>query len=243
MKNVSSNYRKFLSKEKKFAPLIDPDKYTAATIKKVAILSEKARVDFLFYGGSLVTKNQDHLFIRILKDHCSAPVILFPGSNYQILEEADGILLLSLISGRNPEMLIGNHVIAAPFLKASGLDVLPTGYILVDGGKPSAVSYMSNTSPVPAGKDDIASCTALAGEMLGMKLIYLDSGSGALIPVSASMIQKVRETVTLPLIVGGGIKTCSHAKSAWLAGANVIVVGNAIEETPALILSLAGCRS
>jgi phosphoglycerol geranylgeranyltransferase len=242
MKTISSNYRKFVDQKKKFVPLIDPEKYSTAGIKKVALLSEKAGVDFIFYGGSLVTKKQNHEFIKILKENCPSPVILFPGSRYQILEEADGILLLSLISGRNPEMLIGNHVIAAPVLKASRLDVLPTGYILIDGGKPTAVSYMSNTTPIPSDKDDIASCTALAGEMLGMQLIYLDSGSGALNPVSATMIQKIRKTISIPLIVGGGIKTCRQAQAAWDAGADVVVVGNAIEENPGLILKIAESR-
>lgn len=241
MKLQSSVYTRFGNRKKKFVPLIDPDKFSASEIKKVAILSKKADVDFIFFGGSLVMKEQNSEYIRILKENCPAPVILFPGSQYQILEEADGILLLSLISGRNPEMLIGNHVIAAPFLKVSGLEVLPTGYILIDGGKPSAVSYMSNTSPVPGDKDEIAACTALAGELLGMKLIYLDSGSGALNPVSASMLKKVRETVTLPLIVGGGIKTSKQAKTAWKSGADVVVVGNAIEEDPSLIVTLAEC--
>lgn len=239
MKENSSIYRKFKDGKKKFVPLVDPDKFTSAGIRKVATFSEKAGVAFIFFGGSLVTKNKNDEFIRILKENCSVPVILFPGNQYQILEGADGILLLSLISGRNPEMLIGNHVIAAPVLKSSGLDIFATGYILVDGGKPTAVSYMSNTTPIPYDKDEIACSTALAGEMLGMHLIYLDSGSGAVHPVSASMIKKIRKTTTLPLIIGGGIRTARQAEEIWKAGADVVVVGNAIEENPALILEIA----
>ncbi len=242
MKENSTVYKKFQDGEKKFVPLVDPDKFTSAGIKKVANFSEKAGVAFIFFGGSLVTKNKNLEFLKILKENCSVPIILFPGNQYQILEEADGILLLSLISGRNAEMLIGNHVIAAPVLKASGLDIIPTGYILIDGGKPTAVSYMSNSTPIPYDKDDIACCTALAGEMLGMRLIYLDCGSGAINPASTSMIQKIKKTIALPLIIGGGIRTVRQAEIIWNAGADVVVVGNAIEENPDLILKIAESR-
>jgi phosphoglycerol geranylgeranyltransferase len=238
MKQPITFYSRFSDGKKKFAPLIDPDKFTVAGIKKVAMLAEKAGAAFIFYGGSLVTKNRNAEFIRILKESCSVPVILFPGNQYQVMERADGILLLSLISGRNPDLLIGNHVIAAPFLKESGLEILPTGYILVDGGRPTAVSYISNTTPIPHDKDEIAGCTALAGEMLGMKLIYVDCGSGAQKPVSSSMIKLIRKTVSVPLIIGGGIKTVNQVKEAWKAGADVVVVGNAIEKNPELILQM-----
>jgi phosphoglycerol geranylgeranyltransferase len=238
MKQNSLLYKKFTDGTKKFVPLVDPDKFTAAGIRKVATYSEKAGAAFIFFGGSLITSNKNGTFVRILKENCSIPVILFPGNQYQVLKAADGILLLSLISGRNPDLLIGNHVIAAPMLKASGLDILPTGYILIDGGKPTAVSYMSNSSPIPHDKDDIATCTALAGEMLGMKLLYLDCGSGALFHASASMIRKVRKTISIPLIVGGGIRTDKQVQDVWKAGADVVVVGNAIEEDPSLILKI-----
>jgi len=153
----------------------------------------------------------------------------------QISKNADGILLLSLISGRNPELLIGKQVIAAPILKASNLDILPTGYILIDGGKPTAVSYMSNTNPIPFDKDDIAMCTAMAGEMLGLKLIYMDAGSGALNAISEKMIKKVSSNISIPLIIGGGINTPQKAILACKAGADIIVVGNAIEKDSSLI--------
>jgi phosphoglycerol geranylgeranyltransferase len=238
MKQRPFLYRIFTDGKKKFAPLIDPDKFTAAGIKKVASFAEKAGAAFIFYGGSLVTKNRSAEFIRILKENCSVPVILFPGNQYQVMEGADGILLLSLISGRNPDLLIGNHVIAAPVLKESGLEILPTGYMLVDGGRPTAVSYISNTTPIPHDKDEIAGCTALAGEMLGMKLVYLDCGSGAQKPVSSSMIRLLRKTISVPLIVGGGIKTVNQVKEAWKAGADIVVVGNAVEKDPGLILQI-----
>jgi putative glycerol-1-phosphate prenyltransferase len=145
-----------------------------------------------------------------------------------IPEDADGLLLLSLISGRNAEMLIGSHVVAAPFLKTCRFEILPTGYMLIENGHPTAVSYMSNTTPIPAGQDDIAMCTAVAGELLGLQLIYMDAGSGAENPVRLPMIKKVRQNITIPLIIGGGIRTAKQAKEAAGAGADVIVVGNAI---------------
>lgn len=226
---------KFCDGNKKFAPLIDPDKFTMGEIKKVAKLAESAGVDFLFYGGSLVMENDHRKYISALKDNCSAPVILFPGNQLMINADADGLLLLSLISGRNAEMLIGRHVVAAPFLKTCRFEILPTGYMLIENGSPTAVSYMSNSTPIPSGQDDIAMCTAMAGELLGLQLIYMDAGSGAKKPVRPSMIRKVSQNISLPLIIGGGIRTVKQAKEASEAGADVIVVGNAIEKNPSLI--------
>lgn len=162
-------------------------------------------------------------------------MILFPGNSFQLSYKADGILFLSLISGRNAELLIGNHVIAAPFLKMSPLEIIPTGYMLVEGGTMTSVQYMSNTYPIPANKDDIALCTAVAGEMLGLKQIYMDAGSGAKYPISASMINTVSGGINIPLIIGGGISTPEKAAANAKAGADVIVVGNAIEKDPMLI--------
>jgi len=180
-------------------------------------------VDFIFYGGSLLTEGNHEKFISVLKDHCSIPVILFPGNYLQINKKADGILLLSLISGRNPEMLIGKHVIAAPYLKASNLEIIPTGYMLIESGRSTTVSYISNTTPIPRIRKDIAVCTAMAGEMLGLKVIYMDAGSGALNPVSLSMIRQVRKNINLPLIIGGGIKTSGQAAAISAAGADLVV--------------------
>jgi len=151
------------------------------------------------------------------------------------------LLLLSLISGRNPEMLIGRHVVAAPLLKASGLEILPTGYLLIDSRKPTAVSYMSHSIPIPSDQADIAACTALAGEMLGLKLIYLDAGSGASAPVPARVIGKVKEFIHTPLIVGGGLRSVQQVRKAFKDGADVVVVGNALEKDPGLLLQLAAC--
>src|SRR5690606_37228031 len=141
------------------------------------------------------------------KSATSIPVIIFPGSANQICDSADGILLLSLISGRNPEFLIGAHVTAAARLRVSGIEILPTAYMLIDGGAATTVSYISNTLPLPADKPDIAACTAMAGEMLGLRLIHMDAGSGAKNPVPNAIIRAVREAVDLPIIVGGGIRT------------------------------------
>src|SRR5690606_2327210 len=165
--------------KKSFALLIDPDKVDEPALDKLIECSEDAGVDFFFAGGSLVVSGFMEDCIRRLKNKSKIPVILFPGSPSQICPYADALLYLSLISGRNPDLLIGQHVISAPVVKASGLEVLSTGYMVVDGGAPTTVSYISNATPLPADKPDIAVCTALAGEMLGMKLIYLDAGSGA----------------------------------------------------------------
>ena len=226
-------------RQRMFAVLIDPDKHTPASLKKIKSLSVKAGADFFFFGGSLLTRDRTDEYIGILKSACSIPVVLFPGNNFQIHPGADGILLLSLISGRNPELLIGRHVVAAPYLKASRLEILPTGYILVDGGLTTTVSYMSNTIPVPAGKPAIAACTALAGEMLGLRVIYMDAGSGARNPVPAAMITRVKQTVSVPLVVGGGITTPEKARKAALAGADIVVVGNVLEENPELVIPIA----
>jgi putative glycerol-1-phosphate prenyltransferase len=237
-----SVYNKFLQRKNKnnksFALLVDPDKVDSRGTAELARLAEKAGVDFFFVGGSLLTRDCLDECIKALKKNSSIPVILFPGNTMQISNEADAILFLSLISGRNPEMLIGKHVIAAPYLKASGLEVIPTGYMLIESGTPTAVSYMSYTTPIPADKNDIALCTALAGEYLGLKCIFMDAGSGALSPIRKEMISKVRASISAPLIIGGGIKTPEKAAENCKAGADIIVVGNSIEKDPGLISEL-----
>ena len=217
--------------KKKFVVLIDPDKPTDKEIIDIVEKSKKVGVDFFFVGGSLLTTDSLDNCIKLIKSHCDIPVLIFPGNSLQISKWCDGFLLLSLISGRNSEMLIGRHVIAAPYLKLYGNEIIPTGYMLIDGGKQTSVSYMSNTTPIPHDKDDIAMCTALAGEMLGLKIIYMDAGSGALNPVSAEMISKVKQTIEVPLIVGGGINTPEKAAAASKAGADIVVVGNALEKS------------
>jgi phosphoglycerol geranylgeranyltransferase len=221
--------------KKSFAVLIDPDKVNNFLLDELIKLSLVAKVDYFLVGGSLVISNHLDQCVQHIKHNCNIPVILFPGSPSQISKYADALLYLSLISGRNPELLIGQHVVSAPFVKQSGLEIMSTGYIVVDGGAPTTVSYISNALPVPADKNEIALCTAMAGEMLGMKLIYMDSGSGAKRPITESMIKIVADHIEAPLIIGGGI---IHPEKAYLnckAGADVIVVGNAIEKNASLI--------
>lgn len=235
-------YNKIISDKqnqlKGLAVLLDPDKVDYETLPDLIHDSILNKVSYFFVGGSLITNFQLVELVSFIKNYCDIPVILFPGNSLHIEPTADGILLLSLISGRNPEFLIGQHVISAPILKNSGLEILSTGYILVDSGQQTTVSYISNTTPIPHNKPEIAACTAMAGEMLGMKLIYLDGGSGAKNPVSTKMIAKVKSAVDLPIIVGGGINTVEKAKLAFEAGADLIVVGNKIEENPNFIIDL-----
>lgn len=224
--------------EKKFAVLIDPDKLRLNSIDEIVNIAEEAKVDYFYIGGSLIVNNMLDEVISEIKSKSSIPTILFPGNSYQLSYKADGILFLSLISGRNAELLIGNHVISAPYLKVSGLEVMSTGYMLIDGGVSTTVQYISNTSPIPRKKHDIALSTALAGEMLGMKQIFLDAGSGAEHAVPAEMISAVSSAIDIPVIVGGGIRSGEQAAAAAQAGASVIVVGNAIEESPELIFEI-----
>ena len=220
---------------KSFAVLIDPDKVNDDNMKELIQLSTEAQVDYFFVGGSLVISNYLDECIQYIKANCEIPVILFPGSPAQVSKYADALLYLSLISGRNPELLIGQHVVSAPVVKQSGLEIMPTGYMVIDGGAPTTVSYISNAAPLPSDKNEIAMCTAMAGEMLGMKLIYMDAGSGAKRAISESMIQKVSSCIDIPLIIGGGITTPEKAYLNCKAGADIIVVGNAIEKDPGLI--------
>ncbi len=220
---------------KQFAVLIDPDKCDATHLRKIIKEAEASDVDYFFVGGSLMESVQFKEFVAQLKSATKIPVVIFPGSVYQVDDQADAILLLSLISGRNPELLIGKHVEAAPLLKSSGLEIISTGYLLVDGGRSTTVSYISQTTPIPADKYEIAYCTALAGNQLGLSTIYMDAGSGANQIIHPEMVQKVRKAVDGPLIVGGGIRTTEEARKLWDAGADVVVVGNAIEKESSLI--------
>lgn len=229
----------FNRKQKQLAVLVDPDKLSSDQLESLTTVSQKAGVDYFFVGGSLLTSGSLNTCVKVLKANSNIPVVLFPGNTYQVSNHADAILFLSLISGRNPDMLIGMHVIAAPYIKMSGLEVVPTGYVLVDSGKPTAVTYMSNSFPIPSDKKDIAACTAMAGEMLGMKLIFMDAGSGAQRTVPEEMITFVKQSVEIPIIVGGGIKTVEKLESILLAGADVVVVGNKFETEPNLIAAFA----
>ena len=230
-----------LKKENKsgFAVLVDPDKVSPSDMIFLAKLCEDAGVDYVFMGGSLLVDHQLNACIQRFKEESDIPIILFPGSPAQVTSYADALLYLSLISGRNPELLIGQHVISAPAVKASGLEVISTGYMVIDGGAPTTVSYISNSSPIPANKSDIALCTAWAGELQGKHIIYMDAGSGAKVPISEEMIHKVSSNIDIPLVVGGGIKTPEKVYANCKAGADIIVVGNAIERDPMLIKDLA----
>ncbi len=221
--------------DKAFAVLVDPDSVSLKKVDELAALCNDAKVDYLFIGGSLMVTNHLNACITQFKKSSNIPVVLFPGSPNQVSKEADALLYLSMISSRNPELLIGAHVVSAPMVKESGLEILSTGYIVIDGGAPTTVSYMSNSAPIPADKNDIAVCTAMAGEFQGKNLIYMDAGSGAKNPISEEMIRDVSRHVSLPLVVGGGIITPEKAFNNCKAGAEVIVVGNAIEKDENLI--------
>ncbi len=225
---------------RQIAVLLDPDKFPYHNLSTFADIAHRSAIDYFFVGGSLLFDNQIQRCVEALKQVLPhIPVILFPGNVFQITPAADAILFLSLVSGRNPDLLIGQHVIAAPILKRSNLEVIPTGYMLIDGGKPTTASYISNTLPLPHDKPQIAVCTAMAAELLGMKLLYLDAGSGAQNPVSATMIAQVAANTPLPIIVGGGIKTPAAANAACVAGATLIVVGNVLEQNPEYMAAMA----
>ena len=220
---------------KALAVLLDPDNLTEAALLHLLQTATEQPVDYFFVGGSLVLTTHQAALLTLLKKHSRVPVLLFPSHSLHLDGPADGVLLLSLISGRNPDFLIGQHVVAAPRLQASGFELLPTGYMLVESGRPTTASYMSGTLPLPHDKPGIAACTALAGEQLGLKLMYLDGGSGAQTPVSAAMIRAVREAVSAPLIVGGGLRSGEQLYAALTAGADVVVVGNHLEAEPAFL--------
>ncbi|MBP6312149.1 MAG: geranylgeranylglyceryl/heptaprenylglyceryl phosphate synthase [Flavobacteriales bacterium] len=224
---------------KLLAVLIDPDfGQDEVKLERTVQNACMAKADLLFVGGSMLTSAAFNKCVELVQRWSDRPVVLFPGSPSQLSKHADAVLLLSLISGRNPELLIGHHVTAAPTLKAMGIETIPTGYMLVDGGKPTTVSYVSQTLPIPQDKPGIAACTAMAGEMLGLRTIYMDTGSGADFTVSPEMITAVRNSVNLPIIVGGGIRDAKRARALCAAGADVLVIGTAFEEDPERIFEM-----
>lgn len=225
--------------QKSLAILIDPDHATSSQFEAQVSHGIDAGVDYFFIGGSLIVNNVLDQCLEHIRSQCDIPLILFPGNSFQLSYRADALLFLSLVSGRNADLLIGKHVETAPYLKASPLEIIATAYMLIDGGTPTTVSYISNTNPIPADKTDIAICTAMAAEMLGMKLVFMDAGSGAKTPVSTEMIEAVNQVIEVPLIVGGGIRQPQQAWENVKAGADLIVVGNATENNPSLINELA----
>jgi phosphoglycerol geranylgeranyltransferase len=222
--------------KKSIAVLLDPDKIDdSSKILPLINLCNENCVDFFFVGGSLITTTNLSEVVRKIKQHVSIPVVLFPGNSMQIDPSADALLFLSLISGRNPELLIGQHVVAAPIIRNTRIEVIPTGYMLINSGKLTSVAYISNTMPIPEDKYSLAACTAMAGEMLGLQCIYIDAGSGAEREITPRMIASVKKSVNIPLIVGGGINTSQKALNAFQAGADLIVIGNALEKNPELL--------
>ncbi len=215
------------------ALLIDPDKVSEINLD--VLLSNPEAIDLIFVGGSLLTDGDIDQTIDLIKEKTQLPVLLFPGSSSQISNKADGILFLSLLSSRNPEMLIGHQVTAAPYLRKTSLEIISTAYLLIESGRQTTASYMSNSTPIPSDKAEIAASTALAGEYLGMKLIYLDAGSGAQHPVPSKMIGKVSEYVKQPIIVGGGLNSKEKITTAFSSGADIAVIGNALETNPNFI--------
>jgi len=233
-------YTSFLQakQQKRLAILIDPDRLKLRRLPEVSRLLQEIEVDYVFVGGSLIVDDQLQDCLAFLRKQINSPIVLFPGSPLQISAQADALLFLSLISGRNPELLIGQHVVAAPYLQQSGLEVIGTGYMLVDGGTATTASYMSHSLPIPYHKPDIARSTAMAAEMLGFRCLYLDTGSGAERAVSDEMLQAVASAVEIPIIVGGGIRTPRTLEQKLQAGADIAVIGSAVEENPLLLRDL-----
>ena len=232
-------YNTILNSAKKLAILIDPEKmHTEALLKPLLEKINILQPHFIFIGGSTVAQNELNACFDILKQYTKIPLVIFPGSQTQVNNKADAILFLSLISGRNPDYLIGHQIKSAHVIKDLGLESIPTGYILVDGEKNSSVAYVSQTTPIPNDQVNIAVQTAIAGEMLGLKLIFLDAGSGANKAVQTDMIKAVKANISIPLIIGGGIKTVEGVEAAYASGADVVVVGNKIEEDIDFLLDL-----
>jgi len=225
--------------KKSIALLLDPDKTKGESLTRILKIASETRTDYILAGGSLTFTGIDMLILSV-KEKCNIPVILFPGNLLQLTHEADAILLLSLISGRNPELLIGNHVLAAPYLTDIKEKLISTGYILINCGSKTSVEYMSQTEAIPNDKTDIVVATALAGEMIGMKLIYLEAGSGAEKPVPQNIIKAVRENISIPIAVGGGLKTQKEIEETFSSGADMIVLGNGVEQNPDLLID--ACR-
>jgi len=227
--------------QKEIAILIDPDELGERT-PNIVNTALQHNVRWFLVGGSLVSEGNTKNTVALLKELNAPNVVLFPGNEIQLVDNADALLFMSLISGRNPEFLIGKQVAAAPWVKRSGIETIPTGYMLVESGKLTSALYMSGSIPMPNDKPDIAAATAMAGELLGMKALYLDAGSGAQNPVPSEIIQAVKNNTDTILFVGGGIKTPENIIQTWEAGADIAVVGNAIFEEPKLIEELIQVR-
>lgn len=225
---------KYKNDEKQLAFLIDPDKFSADKMAQLKAILKEVKPDLLLVGGSLISVDISEFIIE-LKQYIDLPIILYPGSSSQVCCKADAVLFLSLISGRNAEFLISHHVTAAPLIKAKNLEAISTGYMLIDGGRSTSVEYISQTQPIPSNKNDIAVATALAGQYMGMKQIYMDAGSGAEHPIPKAMISAVKQYIDIPLMIGGGLRSVDAIQDACNAGADIIVVGNALEKDLSLL--------
>jgi len=210
--------------------LFDPDRVDPDRLPSLIARSVEAGVDAFLVGTSLLMSQNTNEVAKAVKDNCDVPAIIFPGSNLQVVPDADAILFLSLISGRNPHFLITEQVLGAPMVREYGIEPIPTGYMLIESGTHTSVEYMSDTQPIPRSKPDIAKVHALAGEYLGMKMIYLEAGSGAEMPVPVEIVRETASYVSVPLIVGGGIRNPRDAAERVEAGASFIVIGNHFEE-------------
>jgi putative glycerol-1-phosphate prenyltransferase len=226
---------------KSIALLLDPDKAKGESLLNILKIAEEVKTDYILAGGSLTFNDIEDLIANV-RLQCSIPIILFPGNLLQLTLKADNIMLLSLISGRNPDLLIGNHVIAAPHLKNVKDKLISVGYILISCGAKTSVEYISQTAAIPSDKPEIAVATALAGEMLGLRMIYLEAGSGADSHVPVSTINAVRENISIPIAVGGGIKSKNEVRDIFNAGANLIILGNGCENNPDLLIDACKTR-
>lgn len=239
---MSNNLLKIQGATNAIAVLIDPDKSdNGPTLLATLQKAEIAKIDFIFIGGSTVTRASFQETATFIKNNSSLPLIIFPGSSQQISEKADSLLYLSLLSGRNPDFLIGHHVESALELSKMDIEIIPTGYLLIDGGTKSSVAYVSQTQPIPRENSSIVKRTAIAGKFQGKKLLFLDAGSGAQFPVPIKIVEAIKD-LDIPLIIGGGIKTIAQIEGLHHAGASVVVIGNKIEEDEDFLLEIAGYK-
>lgn len=244
MKGSNSILTQFSTSNKRYiAVLIDPEKCTNnQSLKELLEKAAFAKVDFLFIGGSTVTRKEFDAAINLISELSQLPIVIFPGSAQQISAKADAILYLSLLSGRNPDFLIGHHIQSAIELYEMDIEVIPTAYLLIDGGTQSSVAYVSQTTPIPKDQTTILRQTAIAGKLMGKKLIYLDAGSGAKYNVPTSMVEELT-FLNLPIIVGGGIRDTNTIRKLHDAGANVVVIGNKIEDEIDFLLDINSYKS
>ncbi|MCF6279575.1 MAG: geranylgeranylglyceryl/heptaprenylglyceryl phosphate synthase [Flavobacteriaceae bacterium] len=239
MKNILEHIKTSKEKgQKLLAILLDPDKLLIENIEKTINKINRRKVDFIFVGGSTVSEGITELFVKKIKELTQIPIVLFPGDFEQITDNADALLFLSLLSGRNPEYLIGQQIKSVKKLQKSSLEIIPTGYILIDGGVETSVEKVSNTTPILQSNIEEITATAIAGEYLGKQLIYLEAGSGATVPTDAKIISSVANSIQVPLIVGGGIRTKKQLQITFENGADLVVIGTAFEENNSVLTSI-----